>query len=77
MYTIRCENKLCTWADTTWIVEVDAEGRVPVRDTGHVPKRFVSREKTGVVDPAKMKAYMDRIRGEEEVSRRGRELPNE
>lgn len=32
LYTLLCETVLCTWYNTTWVVEVNAEGKVPTRD---------------------------------------------
>jgi hypothetical protein len=73
VYTIRCETKLCRWYNTTWIVEVDKDGKVPVRDIGHTQKRFPERKGADVLAEKMLKS----IEAEEEVSGRGRELSDE
>ncbi len=39
-YVFQCENKVCPWYTTRWVVTADEDDKVPVRDTGHDPKRF-------------------------------------
>ena len=39
-YVFTCLYKLCVWFETNWIVTVDEDGKVPVRDTGHIKKSF-------------------------------------
>jgi hypothetical protein len=29
-----CENKQCRWFGTTWIVQVDKDGSIPIREQG-------------------------------------------
>ena len=36
----RCTTKLCQWFSTNWVVTEDPDGKVPVRDIGHIPKSF-------------------------------------
>lgn len=33
-----CENERCKWFDTTWLVTINADGTIPVRQPG--PKEF-------------------------------------
>ncbi len=39
-YVYTCENGLCSWAGTNWIVMADDEGKVPMMDIGHTNKMF-------------------------------------
>lgn len=38
---VRCMNKRCRWFDTDWIIQVNDDGTVPVRE-GHQPKAYPS-----------------------------------
>lgn len=39
-YVFQCNNKVCPWFDTRWVVTVDDDDKVQTRDPGHDPKRF-------------------------------------
>ncbi len=41
-YVFQCENKVCPWYSTRWVVTADEDDKVPTRDIGHDPKRFPS-----------------------------------
>lgn len=38
VFVIHCQNKLCTWLDTGWVVQVKSDGTVAERNKG--PKQF-------------------------------------
>ncbi len=39
-HVYQCNNKVCPWYTTRWVVTVDDEDHVQTRDPGHDPKRF-------------------------------------
>lgn len=39
IHVIRCQNERCSWFDTDWVVEVQSDGTVPVRE-GRQQKSF-------------------------------------
>jgi hypothetical protein len=34
VHLVVCENKRCSWYDTTWVVQVMADGSIPIRKPG-------------------------------------------
>lgn len=38
VHTFKCETELCPWFETTWIVQVNPDGTVPIAKPG--PKSF-------------------------------------
>ncbi len=44
-YVFKCTHKVCLWYDTTWIVTVDEDGKVPMMDIGHTKKIWPSLRK--------------------------------
>jgi hypothetical protein len=38
VYTYTCRNERCRWFNTGWIIQVDKNGEIPVRQAG--PKQF-------------------------------------
>lgn len=49
LYTFVCNNRLCRWYSTGWIVQVNADGSIPERKGGEkeftTPKDFDERSK--------------------------------
>lgn len=45
IHMIYCENKLCTWFDTCWMVQVNADGSIPPpQNHSREPKVYVGFE---------------------------------
>lgn len=47
-YVYQCENKVCPWFSTRWVVTADEDDKVTTRDPGHDPKRFPAMEVPGL-----------------------------
>jgi hypothetical protein len=59
MLTMQCQNLHCRWYMTNWIVQVDEDGKVPVRDSGHEPKTFPRLNK--IMTQEEVKAYFEAV----------------
>jgi len=59
MFTMQCGNLKCRWYQTNWVVQVNTDGEVPERDSGHEPKSFPGLATTMTQQEAK--DYIDVI----------------
>jgi hypothetical protein len=60
IYTIICRNERCNRFDRTWIIQVNADGTIPIRQKG--AKEFPSAKRMVSMGSA----YVDYLRGEME-----------
>lgn len=67
VYTIMCETELCLWYNTTWVVQVNADGSIPNRDRELAPRQPKTFPK---VNFRRGQEYLDSI--EDDEQRRGR-----
>ncbi len=64
--TLKCENGPCVWFGSNWVVMIDSDGNVPVRDSGHEEKTFPGLDVE--MTQAEANAYVDVITKDMEIT---------
>lgn len=57
IYNVNCQNEICTWFETGWVVQVKADGTLAERQAG--PKQF---EKLNVYQEKAAQAIIDEVK---------------
>lgn len=72
VHVVFCRNQACVWCDSSWIVQVNRDGTIPVRASGGV-KSFPDLPQTGDPTARAIATVARQLRAETEV---GSEIAN-
>jgi hypothetical protein len=65
VYVMECHYRLCLWFMTRWVIQVDSDNTVLVRDSGHEPKSYPHMPKERVKTQAEVFKELDKMADDE------------